>query len=50
MVKGRNEPCNIRQVLEVVAGQRGVEDVAQFSEQLYVTTARMFFPTAGASG
>lgn len=36
-------PSN-RQVLEVVAGHRGVEDAEALSSQIYATTAGMFFP------
>ncbi|GAB4816659.1 hypothetical protein N2152v2_003705 [Parachlorella kessleri] len=43
-VKGRNEPCCILQVLEVVAGQRGSEDVQGLAEQVYCNTFRVFFP------
>ncbi|KAG1665063.1 hypothetical protein FOA52_012482 [Chlamydomonas sp. UWO 241] len=44
MVKSRNEPCNMVQVLEVVAGHRGVEDVEGLSEAIWHNTLRMFFP------
>ncbi|KAJ7551823.1 hypothetical protein O6H91_06G030500 [Diphasiastrum complanatum] len=43
-VKSRNEPCHIRQVLEVIAGHRSITDVATFAELLYVNTCRVFFP------
>lgn len=43
VVKGRNEPCNIVQVLEVVAGVRGVGDVAELAEQVYLNADAMFF-------
>ena len=32
------------QVLEVVAGQRGSEDVEGLAEQIYHNTSSMFFP------
>jgi len=50
LVKGRNEPCNIRQVLEVVAGHRGEDDLERLAEEVYATTARMFFPGARDDG
>lgn len=43
-VKNRNEPCFVRQVLEVVAGQRGIEDVGSLAKTLYANTCRVFFP------
>lgn len=47
-VKGRNEPCNIVQVLHVVAGARGLstkEDISALGKQIYDNTERMFFPS-----
>ncbi|KAK7337327.1 hypothetical protein VNO77_17893 [Canavalia gladiata] len=44
IVKGRNEPCLVRQVLEVVAGCKGINDVANLSQTLYHNTCRVFFP------
>ncbi|RVW72651.1 putative deoxyribonuclease TATDN1 [Vitis vinifera] len=68
IVKGRNEPCLVRdltcmvysrlsdlssqywqlvssrQVLEVVAGCKGVSDIEQLSKTLYHNTCRVFFP------
>lgn len=41
-VKGRNEPANIVQVLEVVAGSRG-EDVQSLAEIVYENTMNLFF-------
>lgn len=41
-VKGRNEPANIIQVLEVVAGSRG-EDVHSLAETVYENTLKLFF-------
>ncbi|KAL3628136.1 hypothetical protein CASFOL_027182 [Castilleja foliolosa] len=44
IVKGRNEPCLVRQVLEVVAGCKGIADIDQLSKTLYHTTCSVFFP------
>ncbi|XP_020228388.1 putative deoxyribonuclease TATDN1 [Cajanus cajan] len=44
IVKGRNEPCLVRQVLEVVAGCKGIDDVGNLSRTLYNNTCRIFFP------
>ncbi|KAL3839346.1 hypothetical protein ACJIZ3_023937 [Penstemon smallii] len=44
IVKGRNEPCLVRQVLEVMAGCKGVADIDQLSKTLYHNTCRVFFP------
>ncbi|KAL0374803.1 UNVERIFIED_CONTAM: putative deoxyribonuclease TATDN1 [Sesamum radiatum] len=44
IVKGRNEPCLVRQVLEVVSGCKGIADVDQLSKTLYHNTCRVFFP------
>ncbi len=44
-VKGRNEPCAIVQVLEAICGYRGL-DLAETAEQVYLNTARVFFPNA----
>lgn len=44
LVKGRNEPCLVRQVLEVVAGCKGISDIDQLSKTLYHNTCRVFFP------
>uniref|UniRef100_A0A804LCY2 Sodium/hydrogen exchanger 2 n=1 Tax=Zea mays TaxID=4577 RepID=A0A804LCY2_MAIZE len=43
-VKGRNEPCLVRQVLEVVAGRKGISDIEGLSRTLYRNTCRLFFP------
>ncbi|KAL2464076.1 TatD related DNase [Forsythia ovata] len=43
-VKGRNEPCLVRQVLEVVAGCKGIVDIDQLSKTIYHNTCRVFFP------
>ncbi|KAG9412875.1 TatD DNase [Aphanomyces cochlioides] len=42
-VKGRNEPCAMIQVLEVVSAIHGM-DVADVADTVYETTARVFFP------
>ncbi|KAL9428234.1 hypothetical protein AB3S75_030259 [Citrus x aurantiifolia] len=44
LVKGRNEPCLVRQVLEVVDGCKGINDIDQLSWTLYHNTCRVFFP------
>ncbi|KAJ0982633.1 hypothetical protein J5N97_010888 [Dioscorea zingiberensis] len=44
IVRGRNEPCLVRQVLEVVAGCKGIGDIDQLSKALYHNTCRVFFP------
>ena len=46
MVKGRNEPCSIRNVLTVVANIRNVDEV-QLAEQVYQNTLRLFSKLAG---
>eukprot|EP01134_Creolimax_fragrantissima_P001530 CFRG1530T1 len=42
MVKGRNEPCTLRNVLEVVASIKGI-DVYEVSDQIYKSTMKLFF-------
>lgn len=44
MVKGRNEPCTIRQVLEVVGGCRGA-DLEELAAHAYSNTVSIFFKT-----
>uniref|UniRef100_A0A2P2L3I9 Uncharacterized protein MANES_09G044500 n=1 Tax=Rhizophora mucronata TaxID=61149 RepID=A0A2P2L3I9_RHIMU len=44
VVKGRNEPCFVRQVLEVVAGCKGISDIDQIGRTIYHNTCRVFFP------
>lgn len=44
LVKGRNEPCLVRQVLEVVAGCKGIADIDQLGQNVYHNTCRVFFP------
>eukprot|EP01102_Stenamoeba_stenopodia_P010514 TRINITY_DN3176_c0_g1_i1.p1 TRINITY_DN3176_c0_g1~~TRINITY_DN3176_c0_g1_i1.p1 ORF type:complete len:347 (+),score=55.14 TRINITY_DN3176_c0_g1_i1:54-1043(+) len=43
VVKSRNEPCYIRQVLDVIAGVKG-EDVQKVADQIYKNTCLVFFP------
>lgn len=40
--------CQNPQVLEVVAGQRGIEDKQQLAAQVYDNTMRLFFPSQQA--
>ncbi|GBG86602.1 hypothetical protein CBR_g41666 [Chara braunii] len=44
IVKNRNEPCQVRQVLEVVAGHRQLKDLSALSAILDRTTTKVFFP------
>ncbi|PHT77869.1 hypothetical protein T459_15921 [Capsicum annuum] len=44
LVKGRNEPCLVRQVLGVVAGTKGIADIDQLGKTLDHNTCRVFFP------
>lgn len=49
-VKGRNEPCRIVQVLEVLGGAKGYatsSDLENFATTLYENTCRLFFPGDG---
>ncbi|XP_063968635.1 deoxyribonuclease TATDN1-like isoform X1 [Lytechinus pictus] len=41
-VKGRNEPCHIIQVLEVMAASRG-EDINELADIMFENTEKMFF-------
>ncbi|KAL7291090.1 hypothetical protein TKK_0015219 [Trichogramma kaykai] len=43
MVKGRNEPCNIVQILEVLASVREEEE-EYLCNQIYKNTMKLFFP------
>lgn len=43
-VKGRSEPCHVRQVLDVVTGYRRINDIIGFSRTLHENTCRVFFP------
>jgi TatD DNase family protein len=42
-VKGRNEPCYLVNILEVIAGVKGI-DVQILAEIIFYTTANVFFP------
>lgn len=42
MVKGRNEPCTIVQVLQIIAGVKG-EDIEKLGDQIYENTMNVFF-------
>ncbi|CAK9203973.1 unnamed protein product [Sphagnum jensenii] len=44
LVKSRNEPCQIRQVLEVIAAHRKEQDVGSLASTIYENTCRVFFP------
>lgn len=46
MVKGRNEPCSMAQVLEAVAGARGegADGGAALAAQVLRNTEALFFP------
>ncbi|KAJ8925993.1 hypothetical protein NQ315_009848 [Exocentrus adspersus] len=46
MVKSRNEPCGIRQVLDVVSAVRN-ENPDDLCEKIYQNTANLFFPERG---
>ncbi|KAL6571104.1 hypothetical protein OROGR_000654 [Orobanche gracilis] len=43
VVKGRNEPCLVRQVLEVVAGRKGINGVGDLSRTLCHKTCRKIY-------
>ena len=43
MVKDRNEPCCMVQVLEVLAGQRN-ESAGELAARVFGTTTAVFFP------
>ncbi|KAF2070276.1 hypothetical protein CYY_008408 [Polysphondylium violaceum] len=43
MVQSRNEPCNIVNVLEVIAGYRNL-DIKVVADQVYLNTMSVFFP------
>lgn len=47
-VRSRQEPCHLRQVLEVCAGVRGV-DPNELAHQVYENTCRLFFPSFSQS-
>lgn len=42
-VKGRQEPCHLVQVVEVVAGIKGLT-VAEVTSAVYETTKKVFWP------
>ena len=44
LVKGRNEPCNLIQVIEIIAGVRG-DYLDELTECIYTNTQNLFFPT-----
>lgn len=44
IVKNRNEPCLVRQVLEIIAGCKGIDDLDQLGKNLYHNTCKIFFP------
>ncbi|CAN6475348.1 unnamed protein product [Victoria cruziana] len=44
MVKGRNEPCAVRQVLEVLAACKGTKDIHGLAGTIFQNTCRVFFP------
>ncbi|KAJ1936982.1 hypothetical protein FBU59_004888 [Linderina macrospora] len=43
MVKSRNEPCMIRQVLQVLAVLHGIDE-QELADQVYENTRKVFFP------
>lgn len=42
LVKGRNEPCNLIQILEVLAAIKKI-DMEQLGDQIYANTQSLFF-------
>ncbi|GMH45721.1 hypothetical protein BSKO_13684 [Bryopsis sp. KO-2023] len=46
LVKGRNEPCTITQILEVIGGHKGIDDLEGLSHQLWKNTMDLFFPAS----
>ncbi|XP_020571259.1 putative deoxyribonuclease TATDN1 [Phalaenopsis equestris] len=44
IVKGRNEPCCVRQVLEVIAGCKGINSIDQLGRAVYHNTCRPTVP------
>ena len=42
LVKSRNEPCNMRQILEAVAGVKGL-DAAALATTVFDNTMKLFF-------
>jgi len=49
LVKSRNEPCRLAEVLCVVAGARG-EPLAEVAAALWDNTQRLFFPDTTTAG
>lgn len=43
LIKGRNEPCNIVSVFEVITGHRHVQDIEAFADDVFDNTISMFF-------
>ena len=43
-VKGRNEPANLVQVLEVIAKVKEQDDIDELSQTIYDNTTKIFFP------
>ena len=43
MVKDRNEPCTIVQILEIVAAVRGIDPIL-LAEKIYYNSETLFFP------
>jgi Tat protein secretion system quality control protein TatD with DNase activity len=46
LVKGRNEPCCIVRVTEVIAGAKGLADVDLLAEKIFDNTLNIFFGKA----
>ena len=44
LVKGRNEPCNMVQVLEAMAGLMQESDMNSLADQIFRNTTAMFWP------
>ena len=44
LVKGRNERCNIVQVLEAIAGLLEASDIDSLADQIFNNTTAMFWP------
>ena len=44
LVKGRNEPCNMVQVLEAMAGLLKKSDMDSLADQIFANTTAMFWP------
>jgi TatD DNase family protein len=43
MIKDRNEPCTMVQILEILAHERGM-DANELAEAIYINSQRLFFP------